>query len=78
MTTGPWGVTTRKGNKQYVHILSLEDESLFLPVTKKVKAATVYGENRPVKFRQTREGLLLEVGQLPDVADYIVELTMAE
>lgn len=76
--TRPWGVTTRKGNKQYVHILSLEDESLFLPVTKKVKRAAVYGENRPVKFRQTREGLLLEVGQLPDVADYIVELTMAE
>lgn len=76
--TRTWGVTTRKGNKQYVHILSLEDESLFLPVTKKVKAATVYSENRPVKFRQTREGLLLEVGQLPDVADYIVELTMAE
>lgn len=76
--TRPWGVTTRKGNRQFVHIFSLADESLFLPVTKKVKSAVVYGTGQAVKYRQTPEGVLLNVGQLPDVADYIVELTMAE
>ena len=76
--TRPWGVTTRKGNRQFVHIFSLADESLFLPVTKKVKSAVVYGTGQAVKYRQTPDGVLLNVGQLPDVADYIVELTMAE
>lgn len=28
-----WGVTTRKGDKLYVHILNLPDKGLFLPLT---------------------------------------------
>ncbi len=36
----PWGVTTQKGNKLYVHILDLKDKALFLPLTgKNVKKA---------------------------------------
>lgn len=72
----PWGVTTRKGNRQFVHILSLEDEALFLPVKGKVQKAVVFGSNEPVRFRQTREGVLLELGKVPDEVDYIIELTM--
>lgn len=78
VTTRAWGVTTRKGNKQYVHILRPEDGCLFLPVTKKVKAAVTFDGHRPVKFQQNKEGLLLSVGEVPDVADYIIELTMAD
>lgn len=72
----PWGVTTRKGNRQFVHILSLEDEALFLPVKGKVQKAVVFGSNEPVRFRQTRKGVLLELGKVPDEVDYIIELTM--
>lgn len=72
----PWGVTTRKGNRQFVHILSLEDEALFLLVKGKVQKAVVFGSNEPVRFRQTREGVLLELGKVPDEVDYIIELTM--
>ncbi|MDD6892015.1 MAG: alpha-L-fucosidase [Bacteroidales bacterium] len=76
--TRPWGVTTRKGDKLYVHIFSLDDEQLFLPLTGKVKSAVVFEDRQPVKFRQTREGVLLGVGQRPDVADYVLELTVAD
>ena len=60
-------------------VRELTDECcLFLPVTKKVKAAVTFDGHRPVKFQQNKEGLLLSVGEVPDVADYIIELTMAD
>ena len=74
--TRPWGVTTRKGDKQYVHIMSLEDTSLFLPITAKVKKAVVFDSRKPVQFKQTKDGVLLDLGLKPQDADYIVELTM--
>lgn len=74
--TRPWGVTTRKGDKQYVHIMSLEDTSLFLPITAKVKKAVVFDSRKPVQFKQTKDGILLDLGLKPQDADYIVELTM--
>ena len=72
----PWGVTTQKGNKQYVHILSLSDASLFLPISRKIARATVFGTDKKVDFRQSKEGVLLNLGEVPDSVDYIVELTM--
>lgn len=72
----PWGVTTRKGDKQYVHILSLQDNSLFLPVTSKVKKAVVFDTRKPVSFEQNKDGLLLKLGEIPQSTDYIIELTM--
>jgi Alpha-L-fucosidase len=30
-----WGVSTRKGDKLYIHILNLQDKALFLPLNKK-------------------------------------------
>lgn len=72
----PWGVTTQKGNKQYVHILSLSDASLFLPISRKIARATVFGTDKKVDFRQSKEGVLLNLGEVPDSVDYIIELTM--
>ncbi|HJC93760.1 MAG TPA: alpha-L-fucosidase [Candidatus Phocaeicola excrementigallinarum] len=72
----PWGVTTRKGDKQYVHILSLADRTLFLPVTEKVSKATVFATGEKVRFEQDKDGVLLHLGKVPGEVDYIVELTM--
>ena len=37
----PWGVTTQRENKLYVHILELQDKALFLPLEgKKVRKAS--------------------------------------
>lgn len=46
-----WGVTTQKGNKLYVHILSLQDKALFLPLTeRKVKKAILFKDGSPCAF----------------------------
>lgn len=57
--------------------MSLEDTSLFLPITAKVKKAVVFDSRKPVSFKQTKDGILLDLGLRPQDADYIVELTMA-
>lgn len=77
VTPRDWGVTTRKGNKLYVHILNLQEKGLFLPLTaEKVKKAVVFKDKRSVKFRQDKEGVLLTLPEMPTDVDYVVELTL--
>ena len=74
-----WGTSTRKGNKLYVHVLSAEKPEIELPLTCKVKKATVFGENTPVKFtKNKKEGkVTLHLDKVPEDIDYIVELETA-
>lgn len=77
VTPRDWGVTTRKGDKLYVHILNLPDTGLFLPLTTaKVKSAVVFKEKNPVKFKQDKSGVLLELADAPKDVDYVIELTV--
>ncbi len=80
VTPRDWGVTTRKGNKLYVHILNLKDKGLFLPLTTaKVKSAVVFKDRKPVKFIQDKKGVLLELAEDPSTdIDYVVELTLKD
>lgn len=72
-----WGVTTMKGNKLYVHILNLEDNVLYLPLTNhKVKKAVLFKDKTPVKFSQDKEGVILKLGVVPTDVDHVVELTL--
>ena len=72
-----WGVTTQKGDKLYVHILDLKNKTLFLPLTnKKVKKAVLFKDKSPVRFTKTKEGVSLELSEVPGDVDYIVELTI--
>lgn len=58
----PWGVTTRKGNTVYVHLLEQQDEVLVLPkLGKKVVSAKLLQDGKPVEFEEHRLGLLLNV-----------------
>lgn len=73
-----WGVTTQKGKTLYVHILNLQDKALFLPITTKdVKKAVVFKNKKAVKFTKSKEGILLQLDEIPEDIDYIVELTLA-
>ena len=72
-----WGVTTQKGDKLYVHILDLKNKTLFLPLTnKKVKKAVLFKDKSPVRFTKTKEGVSLELSEVPGDVDYIIELTI--
>ena len=71
----PWGVTTQRGNKLYVHILELQDKALFLPLEgKKVKKAISYVDRFPVKFRKCEGGVMLYLLEAPTDIDKVIEL----
>lgn len=69
-----WGVTTRKGNRLFVHIFDLGEKELLLPLDCKVKKAFTYADKKPVKFKKTKDGVKLMLNEVPQGTDYIVEL----
>lgn len=74
-----WGATTRKGNRLYIHILDLQDDSLFLPLKDcKITAAQCINDGKRLKFIQDKDGVLLKLGTVPDETDFIVELVLKQ
>jgi alpha-L-fucosidase len=72
-----WGVTTQKGNKLYVHILNLQDEALYLPMQgKRVVTAKMFLDKKPVKFTKAADGIVLQLGILPNETVNVVELVL--
>lgn len=69
-----WGVTTRKGERLFVHILNCSEKELLLPLDRKVKRAFTFADKQPVKFKKTKEGVRLMFDEAPTGIDYIVEL----
>jgi alpha-L-fucosidase len=75
----PWGVTTQKDNKVYVHLLDWEDEALALPpLPGKVAAARMLVGGAPVTFREDAGGVVLRVPKTGrDELDTVVIVEMA-
>ena len=74
-----WGVTTRRGDKIYVHILDWPDEELFVPVRdERIRRAVRFADKRAVAFSQDKAGVTLRLGEKPAGADCIVELTVGQ
>lgn len=57
----PWGASTRKGNRLFLHITNHPGATLYLPLTKKVKSARLYIDGTPVKFDQWKHGIQLQL-----------------
>ena len=76
----PWGVTTQKGDKLFVHILDLQDSSLFLPLEKgvKVRKPCDFITRRPVKMQKCEGGVLLQLDAVPDEIDKVIELEIVK
>ena len=73
----PWGVTTAKADRVYVHVMDWPDRALVIPrLAKPVKSARVMG-GAPVPVSTVDNGLLL---QLPESGrnefDTVVEVTL--
>lgn len=73
-----WGVTTQKGNKVYLHILSWQDETLTIPkLNKKVVAARLFKDKTSLKFQENNFGVSVLVPRSQqDEIDTIVELQL--
>lgn len=72
--TQEWGVTTRKGNRLFVHIMNHDSKELLLPLDCKVKRAFTFDGKQPVKFQKSKDGVKLLFDEAPSGIDYIVEL----
>ena len=69
-----WGVTTRKGERLFVHIFESEAESILLDLRCEVLSAKVFGTDEQVAFEQTDKGVILKTGSITDSIDYIIEV----
>lgn len=75
----PWGVTTQKGNKLYVHILDLQDKALFLPLEgKRVKQAVSFADRQPLKYQKCEGGVMLYLPAIPTDIDKVVEMVISD
>lgn len=70
----PWGATTRRGNRLYVHILNYDSREIYLPLTCKVLSAKVFADGTAVKVTSTAEGVVLTLPEVPTAIDTVVEL----
>jgi alpha-L-fucosidase len=73
-----WGVTTRKGNRVYVHVLDWPDASLLLPpLPSAVRSAHLLSGGRPVDFKTGDFGVVLNLPrESVDPMDTIVVLEL--
>ncbi|MBO0798287.1 MAG: alpha-L-fucosidase [Blastocatellia bacterium] len=80
LTPRPWGVTTRKGNKVYLHILNWQDQVLSMPkMPQKVKSAKFLKDGSKVEYLEHEKyGFFIRIpsSALDDV-DTIVVLELA-
>lgn len=73
----PWGVTTQKGDRLFVHILDLQDKVLFLPLEgQKVKRAMDFASRQALKFKRVDGGIVLQLDEVPTEVDKVVELQL--
>lgn len=71
-----WGVTTRRGDRVWVHVFDWPDTELFVPLRgERVRSAVHFGGEK-IAFRQNDEGVVLVLGERPVSTDFIVELTV--
>ena len=77
---GPWGVTTQKGSKVYIHILEDSGPSLALPkLEKPVRSAALLRDGSSVKFAENDFGLLLRLpARQPGEFDQVIVLELAD
>lgn len=76
ITPRPWGVTTQKDNKTFVHILDWPDELLAIPkLSKPVGRATIFGSGKPVEVSDAQGSTLLKLpADARDAIDTVVVL----
>jgi len=74
----PWGVTTRTGNRVYVHVLDAPDASLLLPpLPAAVQSAKLLDGGRAVDFKTGEFGVVLTLPKERDAIDTVIVLDLA-
>ena len=74
--TQDWGTSTTEGNTVYIHVFKPGSEDILLPAPLHIKTASTVDDNRPVEFTRNKRSVTLHLDKTPDVADYIIKLTI--
>jgi alpha-L-fucosidase len=74
----PWGVTTRKGNTVYVHVLDWPDGALLVPpLGAAVKSGRLVKTGAAVSVKNLQEGILIHLPkEAPDPYVTVVALEL--
>jgi len=72
----PWGVTTQKAGKIYVHVFDWSDELLALPKLGSVRKAALLSNGKAVEVNQVDGGTLLRLPAGRDAVDTVIVLTV--
>jgi alpha-L-fucosidase len=73
-----WGATTQKGKTVYVHILNLNDESVFLPAfTEKISSVTLFDDQSVLKYIRNETGtiIIIPIGKRNNI-DTVVKINL--
>lgn len=78
LTPRPWGVTTQKGNRIFLHVLDWRDPVLALPLLEgKVRRATLLKTGESVELIERPDSLLVKMPSKPvDSYDTVIVLEM--
>jgi len=74
ITPRPWGVSTVKGDRVYLHVLDWKDEFLSLPELPGIQQAHVFGTGAKLELSRLNGGTLLHLPKDRDPVDTIVVL----
>jgi len=79
ISSRPWGVTTQKGKRVYVHILDWPDDELWIPLDQKVRSVSALGSSAVIRVQSAKGGVLLQglAGARRDDVDTIIVLDLA-
>jgi alpha-L-fucosidase len=75
----PWGVTTRNGNRIYVHVLDWSDTQLFIPLKQTIRSARLLKDGRAVAVKKRSDGIELTIpASAADDWDRVIRLELPE
>ena len=70
-------MTTQRGNTLYVHILDLQDDAIYLPLSsKRVKQVRMFSDKSKLRYTATGDGITIQLPSVPHEVDAIVEITL--
>jgi alpha-L-fucosidase len=73
----PWGVTTAKDNRVFVHILNPTGNTVLIPDFGKISAMVLFHDRQKVSFIQTKLGTIIQIPVgLEKMPDIVVEVTL--
>ncbi|MBR5609971.1 MAG: alpha-L-fucosidase [Bacteroidales bacterium] len=75
-TDGENIVTTRKGDRLFIHIIGESVNSVDIPLEGKIKSVVTFADRTPLQYKHRNGRLTLDVTIPANTPDYIIEVTL--